>query len=89
MENKEERKPFKLTDEELANPKFRKGFKGYLHTSYPNTLTWKQDAIMPHPNYDPLLSSYYKAGRYVGIREELMSGLNATLPAPKVKREDK
>lgn len=75
---------FRLSDEELANPKFRKGYPGRLYRVYPKS--WDKEATTPHGNYKENLSSYYKAGRFLGLRGELMSAINATLPPPKPRK---
>ena len=69
---------FKLTDEELANPKLRKGYPGRLRTAYHQS--WDKEAPSPHEKFNYELASFYKAGQYVGLRGELMDALNATLP---------
>ncbi len=83
-EVKQERTPFKLSDEELSNPKFRKGFPGRLYSPYPQS--WDKNAPYPHSNYKPELSSYYKAGRHIGIRDSLTAALTAMLPPRKVRK---
>jgi hypothetical protein len=86
-EHYKEKPVFQLTPEELANPKFRKGYPGRKYRVYPKS--WNPDAVVPHANYREDLSSFYKAGKFLGIRSELMSALNATLPPPKpIKREE-
>lgn len=78
--NEEEKKVFKLSDEELSNPSYRKGWPGYMTIAYPNHFVekTKKPKVAPHDNYKPWLSSYYRAGRYVAIRDELMSTLTLT-----------
>lgn len=82
-ENKAEetKRPFKLTEEELTNPKLRKGWPGQMMISYPNHYDKEREA--PHKNYQPWLSSYFRAGKYVAIRDGLMRTLNGTLPKSK------
>ena len=78
----EVRKVFKLSDEELTNPTYRKGWPGYMTIAYPNHVvdkTRKTQVVAPHDNYQPWLSSYYRAGKYVAIRDGLMSTLTATI----------
>jgi hypothetical protein len=58
------KKEFKLSDEELSNPKYRKGWPGQLVFPPGNDHT------------NGMLSGYYKAGRYVGVRGAHMQYLN-------------
>lgn len=74
---------FTLPAQELANPKFRKGYAGYLESPRSNA-----DLEVHPPNYKPDLASYYRAGRYVGMRGGLTKALNALLP-PRKKIEKK
>ena len=76
-----EKKVFKLSEEELANPLYRKGWPGYMTIAYANHYDKKREA--PHDNYQPWLSSYFRAGRYVAIRDGLMNTLTATLKKKK------
>jgi len=70
----EEKKIFKLSDVELADPKLRKGYPGRLYTCYPTTENWNRDN--PHSNYKRDLTSYYKVGGMKAIRGDLMKVLN-------------
>lgn len=82
----EEKVVFKLPQEDLENPKYRKGYPGRLHTVY--ARSWDKEAVEPHPLFNAGLASYYKAGRMVGLRNELMSILNNTIGKNK-KNENK
>jgi hypothetical protein len=85
-EDKKKDKPvFVLPPEELANPKFRRGYPGRLFVVCPKS--WDKEAPHPHPKFNMSLASYYKAGRFVGIRSELMVALNALLPPPKPRKK--
>jgi hypothetical protein len=85
MNKEENNKPvFTLSEADLTNPKLRRGYPGRKYRVYPKS--WDEDAPVPHSNYKELLSSVYKAGRIVSIRDELMLALNATLPPPKPKK---
>ncbi len=65
---------FTLPQEDLDNPSYRKGYPGRFFTVY--VRSWDKDAPYPHANFNPTLASYFKAGRYVGLRDELMTTLN-------------
>lgn len=86
--NEEVKKVFTLSEEELTNPTYRKGWPGYMTIAYPNHFVdkTKKPRVAPHDNYQPWLSSYYRAGRYVAIRGELMSILTTTGLAKKNKK---
>jgi hypothetical protein len=62
-------------ESELTKKAFRKGYPGHLKSTAPE-----------HENRKNNLSSYYRAGRYVGIRGHLMEALNALLPPRKIKK---
>jgi hypothetical protein len=76
---------FKLTDEELANLKLRRGYPGRLRVAYHES--WDKEALSPHANFNYELASFYKAGQYVGLRGDLMVALNASLPKRVVKHD--
>ena len=62
-----------MTEKDLNNPKYRKGYTGRLYTPYPPSWDKKKTDI--HPNFKYELASYYRAGQYVGLRGELMTAL--------------
>lgn len=90
MSEELEKKVFKLSDEELANPTYRKGWPGYMTIAYPNHFVEKakKPRVAPHDNYQPWLSSYYRAGRYVAIRGELMAALTTSSKQKKNKKKN-
>jgi hypothetical protein len=85
-ETKKEFKVFKLSEEELTNLKYRRGYPGLLMNIYPPRS--KEELPNPHGNYKVNLASYYRQGKYVSVREDLMSALNALLPPRKVKKQE-
>lgn len=74
-EEVKEKAVFRLPAEELANPKYRKGYPGRLYVNYPNTENWRKDMIVPHPNYKVNLAAYYKSGGYNSIRGDMLNDL--------------
>ena len=76
------KKPFRLSEEELADPKLRKGYPGRAY--YPRISMEEGFTELPK-NYKPSLAGYYKAGRYVGMRGHYADALRALLP-PRTKK---
>lgn len=75
-EQVKEKTVFKLSDVDLANPVYRKGYPGRLRVCYPDTTNWARHMIVPHPNAKLELGAFYKAGSIKSIRGFLMESLN-------------